>query len=542
MTRRIYTNSITPSAEIPNLDLLTLLFDSEHTACHDEHKVVHVDSAAPDNHVTKSQLRELTQRIAHGIRTLYGIGARGPNRDVVTTITDGQILAPAIYFGIVAAGGVSSAASPSSTISELVRQFTTTQSQLIICDKEHKNVVCKAAKACEIPLDRVVVAQSAPKWSLVSVKGSKEVLSPQRLEWERITDPKKLDESLITILWSSGTTGLPKGVMISHRNLVAETYITAIPMRQWVAEETAKGAANLKLPENRALAHLPTSHIAGLFGCMITPFYNNGTVFWMQKYKWEEFLLNMKRYEITVLFTMPTIYLRIAKTPEAAAALTSVAAASAGGSAMAASLQADASTKFGGITIGQTIGVPLPGVEIRVVDDDYRDVEPGQDGELLIRSPTVTRGYYQNPEATKELFHDGWLCTGDIGVVRNEKIYIIDRKKELLKFKGLQVAPAELENLLVTHPSVDEAAVIGIPAPDDPSSDLPRAYVVVSDGANLSEEDIMGYVKERAAHYKQLRGGVVFVDLIPKNAVGKYLRKDLKARALRDIARSKSRL
>ncbi|KAJ3564994.1 hypothetical protein NPX13_g7655 [Xylaria arbuscula] len=452
MTPRIYTNSITPSAEIPNLDLLTLLFDSEHTACHDEHKVVHVDSAAPDNHVTKSQLRELTQRIAHGIRTLYGIGARGPNRDVVTTITDGQILAPAIYFGIVAAGGVSSAASPSSTISELVRQFTTTQSQLIICDKEHKNVVCKAAKACEIPLDRVVVAQSAPKWSLVSVKGSKEVLSPQRLEWERITDPKKLDESLITILWSSGTTGLPKGVMISHRNLVAETYITAIPMRQWVAEETAKGAANLKLPENRALAHLPTSHIAGLFGCMITPFYNNGTVFWMQKYKWEEFLLNMKRYEITVLFTMPTIYLRIAKTPEAAAALTSVAAASAGGSAMAASLQADASTKFGGITIGQTwglsestggctgmppgppdttgsIGVPLPGVEIRVVDDDYRDVEPGQDGELLIRSPTVTRGYYQNPEATKELFHDGWLCTGDIGVVRNEKIYIIDRKK-----------------------------------------------------------------------------------------------------------------
>lgn len=149
----------------------------------------------------------------------------------MTTIIYGQVLAPAIYFGIIAAGGVSSAASPSSTVPELIRQVETTRSRLIICDKEHKDIACEAAKTCGTPLERVVVAQSAPKWSIASVKGSKEAISPQRLKWERITDTKKLDESLITILWSSGTTGLPKGVMISHRNLVAETYITMLTMR-----------------------------------------------------------------------------------------------------------------------------------------------------------------------------------------------------------------------------------------------------------------------------------------------------------------------
>ncbi|TGJ83749.1 hypothetical protein E0Z10_g5014 [Xylaria hypoxylon] len=323
MASRIYTNPVIPNAELPDLDLLTLLFDSEHTRCRDELKVIHVDAADPGNHITKSQLRELTERFAHGIRTLYGIGAQGPNEDVVTTITYGQVLAPAIYFGTIAAGGVSSAASPSSTVPELIRQVETTRSQLIICVKEHKDVACEAAKTCGIPLDCVVVAQSAPKWSLGSVEGSKETISPQRLKWERIIDAKKLDESLITILWFSGTTGLPKGVMISHRNLVAETYITVLTMRHWVAAETAKGNA-VKLPEYRALAHLPISHIAGLFGCMIAPFYNNGTVFWMQQYKWEKFLLNMKRHEITMLFTMPTVYLRISKTPEAAEAVRSV--------------------------------------------------------------------------------------------------------------------------------------------------------------------------------------------------------------------------
>lgn len=131
-----------------------------------------------------------------------------------------------------------------------------------------------------------------------------------------------------------------------------------------------------------------------------------------------------------------------------------------------------------------------------MVNDNYEDVEPGQEGELLIRAPMVMEGYFNNDQATKDAFYDfndddrgPWFCSGDIGVMRDGKFYIVDRKKELLKYKGLQIAPAEIENLLFTHPAVAEAAVVGIPAPDDPGADLPRAYVVLSQAFQGSSPD-----------------------------------------------------
>lgn len=186
------------------------------------------------------------------------------------------------------------------------------------------------------------------------------------------------------------------------------------------------------------------------------------------------------------------------------------------------------------------------------MDEDYNDVEPGQEGEMLVRSPLVTQGYFNNPQATKDSFHGDWFCTGDIGVMRDGKFYIVDRKKasepciihpqsdlttllqELLKYKGLQVAPAEIENLLFTHPKIQEAAVVGVNLPDDPGTDLPRAYVV-ADRSQVTEDEIKEFVKERLAPYKQLRGGVVFVSELPKNAVGKYLRRELRDRAKKEM-------
>lgn len=142
------------------------------------------------------------------------------------------------------------------------------------------------------------------------------------------------------------------------------------------------------------------------------------------------------------------------------------------------------------------IGFILPNVELRLVDEDYNDVEPGQEGELLIRAPMTMEGYFNNEQATKEAFHDfnddgrgPWFCSGDIGVMKDGKFYVVDRKKELLKYKGLQIAPAEIENLLFTHPAVAEAAVVGIPAPEDPGTDLPRAYIVLSEGALSGSND-----------------------------------------------------
>lgn len=172
-------------------------------------------------------------------------------------------------------------------------------------------------------------------------------------------------------------------------------------------------------------------------------------------------------------------------------------------------------------------------------------------------------GYYNNPAATRNTFHHDWLCTGDIAIRRKGRFYMVDRKKELIKYKGLQIAPAELEGVLVTHPAIQEAAVIGVRSLEDPSSELPRAYVVravdaicsteelasapgtldsrkkeiTSSPPNVTEADVQMYVKDRLSPYKQLRGGVVFVKDIPKNATGKILRKELRERAAVEAAR-----
>ena len=530
--------------------------DSEYCAAVDE-TVLHCEAANPDNKLTKAELRSQSQKIAYGLRHRYGIGTNGPNKDVITVMSYGQIMVPAMFYGTIAAGGVYSAASPSSTVSELARQISTGNSNLVVCSLELKGVAIAAAKQCKVPLDRVLLLESSPSWSLTSIGTNANLISEKLLSWQRITDQKELKESLICILWSSGTTGLPKGVMLSHLNLVAECYITALAGREWAAKEVEAGRV---LGEYRTLAHLPISHIAGVFGYLLAPMYSAGLVCWMRKYDWATLIKHVKSLQITAFYTVPSIYLRIAKSPDVTDHFKTVVNASTGAAPMDASLQKAANSRLGDgaqTFIGQTWGLSestgavtmmprgysdvtgsispiLPSVELRIVDDEYHDVQPGQEGEMLLRSPLITQGYYNNPQATRDAFHDSWFCTGDIGVERQGKFYIVDRKKELLKYKGLQVAPAEIENLLFAHPAIKEAAVVGVQLPADPGSDLPRAYVV-ADPQEVTEEEIKEYVASRLAPYKQLRGGVVFVEELPKNAVGKYLRRELRDRARREL-------
>lgn len=420
---------------------------------------MHQEAANPSNTITKRQLRDLVQRIAHGVRKHYGIGKNGPNKDVVTVISYGQPIVPAVYYGVVAAGGVYSAASPSSTVAELARQVKIGNSELLVCGVEHKDVATEAAKECGLPLSNVLLLESSPSWKLRSLDGGVDAISNGHLQWEKIIDPKALKDSLITILWSSGTTGLPKGVCLSHTNLVAETYITAWSGREWAAAEIAKGN-ELPAVEYRTLAHLPISHIAGLFGYMMAPMYSGGTVVWMRKYSWDDLLKYLKQYVITVFYTVPSIYLRISKSAEVTDHLKHIVGASTGAAPMDGKLMMASNAKLGdgkealvsqtwGLseTTGAVTAMPkgqtdvtgsispiLPTVELRKVDENFNDVEPEQEGEMLIRSPLVTNGYYNNPEATKDAFHDGWFCSGDIGVMRDGKFYIVDRKKVRLLF------------------------------------------------------------------------------------------------------------
>lgn len=377
----------------------------------------------------------------------------------------GQVLIPAAFFGVIAAGGVYSAASPSSTVEELARQIRIGRTELVICSAEHIDVARKAAELCGVNAERVLVLESEPERRLVSLGSGINVISSSRLPWQTITDREALRNSLITILWSSGTTGLPKGVKLSHTNLVAETYITALSGRAWAEREVAKGT--FSPVEYRTLAHLPISHIAGLFGYFCAPLYASGTVVWMRRYSWGEMLRFLKEYRITAFYTVPSIWLRIAKSDEMGDLLKNLEGAGTGAAPMDAALQLSASARLraagkegeaAGVSLGQTwglsettgavtavpkgerdvsgsIGSILPGVELRLVDEDFRDVEEeGLEGELIVRSELVTQGYFENEEATKDAFRDGWFCTGDVAVVREGRFFVVDRKKVSFPF------------------------------------------------------------------------------------------------------------
>ncbi len=175
-----------------------------------------------------------------------------------------------------------------------------------------------------------------------------------------------------------------------------------------------------------------------------------------------------------------------------------------------------------------SIGVLVPSTECRIVEPESGgDLGVGEDGELWVRGPQVMRGYLNNDEATRTTIDsEGWLHTGDIGHVDGDGHFtIVDRLKELIKYNGFQVPPAELEALLVTHPAVADAAVIGIP--DDEAGELPKGFIVLRPGAKASEQEIQTFVAEQVAHYKQLRL-VEFVEQIPKSASGKILRRLLR--------------
>jgi 4-coumarate--CoA ligase len=178
-----------------------------------------------------------------------------------------------------------------------------------------------------------------------------------------------------------------------------------------------------------------------------------------------------------------------------------------------------------------SVGQPCPNTEVKIVavgDPTYKALGPNENGELLVRGPQIMKGYHNNDEATRDtLTEDGWLRTGDIAYYdENHEFYITDRLKELIKVKGYQVAPAELEEILRTHPGVSDAAVIGIPHPA--FGEVPRAFVVKRPDQEVSERDLQLFVALKVASYKKLEGGVQFLDAIPKNNTGKIMRRAIK--------------
>jgi acyl-CoA synthetase (AMP-forming)/AMP-acid ligase II len=345
---------------------------------------------------------------------------------------------------------------------------------------------------------------------------------------------------VVALPYSSGTTGLAKGVMLTHRNLVANIAQTlgAIP----------------SAPDERLMAVLPFFHIYGMQCMMNCGLRAGATVVTLPRFDLEQFLRAHQDYRITRSFVAPPIVLALARHPLVDSFdLSQLRLVNSGAAPLKAELAAECSKRLGCEVVqgyGMTelspvshltppgwfkpgsVGITAPGTQTRIVDPVGTDLGTGEEGEVWVRGPQVMAGYLNNPQATADTIDaDRWLHTGDLGYLDADgHLYVVDRLKELIKYKGFQVPPAELEAVLLRHPDVADAAVIGLP--DEEAGEIPAGYVVLRPGAAVSAAEIMRFVAGEVAGYKQIRRLEV-IDAIPKSAAGKILR-----RVLRDSART----
>ena len=345
-------------------------------------------------------------------------------------------------------------------------------------------------------------------------------------------------EDLAALPYTSGTTGFPKGVMLTHRNLTAnqQQFFASVPV----------GRADVFLNV------LPFFHIYALNLLMTGAVSIGATQVIMTRFDMLEYLTLAERQRATVCFIVPPVVLGLAAHPEVDKHdLSSIRFFFSGAAPLAPEparklvartgkpiLQGYGLTETSPVThanpitapVLESIGPAVVGTEDRIVDLETgtRTLGVGEVGEIAVRGPQVMKGYWRRPEDTAAVIRDGWFFSGDVGK-KDEKgyVFIVDRKKEFIKYKGFGVGPAEVEAVLCEHPAVADAGVIG--KADDAAGEIPKAYVQLRPGATVSPEDLMEFVKTRIADYKRVRE-VEFIDKVPRTASGKILRRELAER------------
>ncbi len=352
-----------------------------------------------------------------------------------------------------------------------------------------------------------------------------------------VIDPK---EDLVVLPYSSGTTGLPKGVMLTHYNIVSN-----------IAQSEGITGFNLVTDADTIIGILPFYHIYGMVVILNMSLVRGATIVTMPRFDLEQFLQLLEKHKITRANLVPPILLALAKHPlvdnydlsSMIEILSGAAPLSAElGDAVAERLNCNVVQGYGmtetspvthvcpnfpGMVKRASIGPALPNTAVKVIDvENGAELGPNENGEIWIKGPQVMKGYLNNPDATAATVdEEGWIHTGDIGYADDDGyFYIVDRLKELIKYKGFQVAPAELEGLLLTHPAIADTAVI--PSPDEEAGEIPKAFVVLKPGIETSGNEIMAWVAERVSPQKKIRA-VQFVDSVPKSASGKILRRVL---------------
>ena len=473
--------------------------------------------------VTYGELVEAIQRLAGGL-TARGFGPG----DVLAIMAPNVPEYAVLFHGVAAVGGVNTTINPTYTVEEVEHQLRDAAARLLVTTSAFLETALEAAGA--VGLDEVFVVDHGPGVSSLH----------DLMDAEPLVDyaPVEPGEDVVALPYSSGTTGLPKGVMLTHRNLVANL---------------AQSEHALMVEEGDVLvAVLPFFHIYGMQVLMNGALYNGATAVTMPRFDLEDFLRILEEHSVTHAYLVPPIVLALAKHPLVDKYdLSSLKSVFSGAAPLSAELAMAASDRINcevvqgyGLTEtspvthatppGQfkpgSIGLALSNTECRVVDPvSGEDLGIDQDGEIWIRGPQVMKGYLNQPAATAATIdEEGWLHSGDIGHVDDDgHWYIVDRLKELIKYKGFQVAPAELEGLLLTHPAVADAAVV--PAADEEAGEVPKGFVVLKPEAQATPQELMDFVAEHVAHYKRIRL-IELIDEIPKSASGKILRRVLRDR------------
>lgn len=497
------------------LDVTTYIFSLQQNM----QQIAFIDGPS-GNTLSYSALRHNVRAIAAG---LHGLGVR--KGDVVLVISPNSITIPCIYLAILSIGAILTTINPLSTEREIAGQV-----------KDSKPVIA-------FTLPHLLHKLRATQMPLILIQGSLESRCVTTLDDLLQSDPRDMpfidirQDDTATLLYSSGTTGKSKGVLSTHRN-----YIASIAGNR--ARYETEGY-------KMYLCSMPLFHIFGL-RFMVCSLAAGATIVMPPKFDMEEILRSIEQYRVTLLPTVPSVLAALAKSTGAHKYdLGSLQQISLGGAPLGKDVILSSNAKFPRIQIGQgygltetvgaiaytnsdeenrrtgTVGLLSDVVEAKVVDpDSAKSLPPNHRGELWLRGPTIMKGYFGNEHATAStLDSEGWLRTGDLCYFDEEGfLFVVDRLKDLIKYKAYQVAPAELEELLLSHPEISEAAVI--PYPDQEAGQIPMAFVVRSHGSNLSERDVINFVAEQVIHYKKIRR-VAFTSSIPKNASGKILRKDL---------------
>jgi len=529
-----YPKQVPQSINYPAIPLHGLL---EKTAEQHPDKVA---LACGDKEFTYRELNADSNRFAAAV---IALGVRKGGRVAIFLPNIPQLLIA--YFGILKAGAVLTTISPMHKEREVQHQLSDSGAETIVAlDSLHPIVEKVWAKT---KLKHVVLTSLEEYASEVASLGKGNVHSFQALlnESRNATAPHVTidpQEDLAALQYTGGTTGTAKGAMLTHANLVSNAVAFAAWIRGAPARETF-------------LTALPLFHIYGMTTSMNAPISLAAKMVLLPRFEPQTALETIQRHRVTVFCGVPTMYsVLLANSALGSYDLTSIRVCISGASSLPPQVQKRFMQVTGGflaegyglteaspvthctpvdrtmktVKVG-SIGLPLPDTDARIVDvkTGEKTLPPGETGELAVKGPQVMLGYWQKPEETELVLCDGWLLTGDIARMDADGyFYITDRKKDLIKYKDYSVYPRELEDVLYEHPAVKLCAVIGKPEPV--VGEIPKAFIILKDGATASEQEITAFVNEKVAPYKAIRE-LEFRRELPLSSAGKVLR-----RALRD--------